>query len=448
MVPLRSMACKLAVSECCTQESRRLDHDMASGQPPPSPLRSSKNRMKPVRPVLIAVLSLATLASGCGAQTDPGLVVSSDAELGAMATELLPDLARRSGMELRAPVRLEARSRQQLADYLTAKLDDDLPPDEAAARVEAYALLGLVPEDLDLRELLLSLYGEQVAGFYEPDSTALYVLDDQPPEALQALLVHELVHAVQDQSIDLRSLSDPAGGNDRATAAMAAIEGHATLVMFEYLTEQMTGAPVDLGTIPDFAGQVGPALESMSAQFPALAGAPRVIRESLIFPYVDGATFVQRLWTGDVRVDPFGDALPLSTEQVLSPGAAPPLQLRIDVEGARRRLDDTLGQLELRILVEDVLGLDAGGADEVVSGWDGDRWVLSERDDGETSLSYVVAWESEGARNRFVAVVRAAQSAFGGPLEIVEVDVGGRPASLLTVGASGILVTASVEAGG
>ena len=30
----------------------------------------------------------------------------------------------------------------------------------------------------------MSVYTEQVAGFYDPDSTALFVLDDQPQDAL------------------------------------------------------------------------------------------------------------------------------------------------------------------------------------------------------------------------------------------------------------------------
>jgi hypothetical protein len=347
-------------------------------------------------------------------------------------------------MELRKPVRLETRSREQLADYLTEKLDQDLPEAEARARVDAYALLGLVPSGLDLRALLLDLYGEQVAGFYEPDSTALYVLDDQPPEAMEALLVHELVHAVQDQSVDLRALTNPDVGNDRGTAAMAAIEGHATLVMFEYLTEQMTGASVDLGTIPDFAAQVGPALATMTAQFPALAGAPRVVRDALVFPYVDGAGFVQGLWTGGVRADPFGASLPLSTEQVVRPNAAPPIELALGVEGGSLRFEDTMGMLELQILAEDVLGLDPVAADEVASGWDGDRWVLVDRSDGESGVAYVTLWESERARSRFVDAVRAAPEAFGGPMEVEAFDVAGRAASLLKVGAAGFFVTTSV----
>jgi hypothetical protein len=404
--------------------------------------------MKPIHPLLSTVLCLTAVATACAAQSDADLVVSSDAELGAMAARLLPDLAERSGMELREPVRLEERSREELARYLRAKLDEDLPEDEARARARAYALLGLVEPGLDLRGLLLELYGEQVAGFYEPDSTALYVLDDQPEAGLEALLVHELVHAVQDQSTDLQALTDPSAGNDRSTAAMAVIEGHATLVMFEHLTEQMTGAPVDLGSIPDFAGQVGPVLASMTAQFPALAGAPRVVRESLIFPYVDGAGFVQRLWAGgNGRPDPFGDGFPLSTEQVLSPGAAAPLPLSFELTGARTRLEDTLGALELRILVEDVLGWTPEAADELVRGWDGDRWVLVEKEGGAAALSYATVWESERARSRFVDAVRAAPTGFGGPVEIEAFDVGGRAGALLRIGGADYRVTTRVAPG-
>ncbi len=242
-------------------------------------------------------MMLALAVSGCGGQTSQSsMVVSSNPELAVIGEELLPRLAERSGMDLSHPVRIEARSREQLVRYLRLKLDEDLPEDEARARRDTYALLGLVEPDLGLRDLLLSLYTEQVAGFYDPDSTALFVLDDQPEAAIEALLLHELVHAVQDQNVRLDELVDPARGNDAVTAAQAAIEGHATLVMFEYLTEQAVGSPIDLSQIPDFESQVRPALTGVSQQFPALADAPRIIRESLLFPYIEGAVFVQRLW--------------------------------------------------------------------------------------------------------------------------------------------------------
>lgn len=403
-----------------------------------------------------AVLALALLAVGCRAQTTSQLVVSSDAELGAIAAELLPDLAARAGMELRQPVRLESRSRAELVEYLRAKLDEELPEDEARARRDAYAFLGLLPADLDLRQMLLELYTEQVAGFYEPDSTALFVMDDLAPEDVHALLMHELVHAVQDQNVDLAALTDPDRGNDRSSAAQAVIEGQATLVMLEYATEQMTGTAVDLGQVPDFGAQIRPALEAMNSQFPALARAPRVIRETLLFPYVEGAGFVQRLWADGRRLDPFGDALPLSTEQILRPLAAPPIELGLTVSPGEVVFDDVLGRLELGVLMEDVLadgargGGSPGSAGPAGSGglaeaWDGDRFVLVEDAEGRRGLVWAVVWESRQALDRFVRAVEGSVDAFGGPVAVEARAVDDRAVSVLRIGPSEVVGTAATD---
>jgi hypothetical protein len=284
-------------------------------------------------PVVGALVGVLLGVTACGAQqADDPKVISSDPALVELASALLPDLATRSGLELREPVRLERRSREQLIRYLQEKLDEELPPSAARATVDVYALLGLVPPDLDLRSVLLGLYTEQVAGFYEPDSTALFVMDDQREEELRGVLVHELVHAIQDQNADLDALTDRDLGNDRATAAQAAIEGHATLVMFEHMTEEMAGMPIDLADVPDFSTQMRPLLQGMSTQFPALAGAPRIIQEALLFPYLEGTSFVQALWARGERVAPFGEWLPESTEQVLARTTADdPVELALSV---------------------------------------------------------------------------------------------------------------------
>lgn len=388
--------------------------------------------MKMIRTVGTVGACLAILAGGCGGQTESALVESSDARLRELAESLLPDLAARSGMELTSPVRLEQRSRAELVRYLEHKLDEELPPEEARARVDAYALLGLVPPDLDLRSVLLGLYTEQVAGFYEPDSTALFVLDDQPEADVEALLVHELVHAVQDQSVDLSAITDSDLGNDRATAAHAAVEGHATLVMLEYMYEQAAGAPVDLSEIPDLGALIGPALEA-SAQFPALSNAPRVIRETLIFPYVQGAGFVQGLWSRGERIVPFGAALPESTEEILAPDAAPPIDLAFAVGGGEVILEDVLGRFELEILLDEVAG---DGARSLARGWEGDRYALVESGDGARALVAVLLWEDEMTRDRFMEVMSSpeASSRLGGPVTFEAGVVADRPAVTLQIG--------------
>jgi len=381
------------------------------------------------------------LAVGLGALEVAGqepaahMVVSSDPELARMAATLLPDLAERAGLQLREPVRLESRSRVQLVEYLQAKLDEELPVEEANDVVEAYALLGLLPPDLDLRALLLSLYTEQVAGFYEPDSTALFVMDDQPAGQLQGLLVHELVHAIQDQTADLEALTGPDVGNDRATAAQAAIEGHATLVMLEYMTEQISGSPVDLSQIPDFAAQVRPALEAIRGQFPELASAPRVIQESLLFPYIEGAGFVQALWREGERVAPFGPHLPLSTEQVLSRrGADAPVELTLAVTGGRVIHDDVLGSLELGVLLEEHLG---PGRGDLAEGWGGDRYALVEGAAGGRGLLWYVLWDDVPARDRFADGMEGALGALGAQATLERVETAARPAVLLRIGELG-----------
>ncbi len=390
---------------------------------------------------MIPTLATASLllVSACSAQQDAAtaLVESSDPALARQASRLLPELADRSSLDLAAPVRVERRSRDELEAFLMEKLDEELPPDEAESLRDAYALLGLVPPDLDLRTLLLSVYGEQVAGFYDPAAATLFVMDDQPEATTETVLVHELVHAVQDQATDLDSITAKERGNDRQLAAQSAIEGHATLVMFEYLMGAQ-GLPLDLAAVPDFSSTIRPALEMMRTQFPALASAPAIVQESLLFPYLEGAAFVQAVWqSAPDRPAPFGDRLPESTEQILEPTrflSEPPdrpTEVGLEPTGDGAVVyQNTLGALETGILLEAHGGPAARAAR---SGWDGDRYALFEAG-GERSLVWVSVWDDEAARDRFVATLSRGLGGLGGPATLEPLGVMDRAAAVLTVG--------------
>lgn len=377
------------------------------------------------------------------AEGDTTLVISPDRDLRLLAAELLPGLSARSGLELREPVRLERRTRDELEAYLRVKLDDEMPADEAERLARSYHLLGLAPSDLDLRALLLAVYREQVAGFYDPDSTALFVLDDQGPEALRPLLLHELVHAVQDQSADLNALTAKELGNDRRKAAQSAIEGHATLVMMEHVYGEMRGQDIDLSEIPDMADQLRPALDAVQAQFPALASAPRVVQEALLFPYLEGASFMLAAWrSGAERGAAFEGSLPRSTEQVLEPGRAfgatpdEPTSLELHVAARRTLYEDDLGRAEVDVLLRELTRRD----DLVASGWDGDRYALVEVGDSSTAEAVLVwgsVWDDAESRDRFMAALRPALGALPLPATLDAIDVGGRPGALLRVGFDG-----------
>ena len=400
---------------------------------------------RPSRAVPPLALLLFSILS-CGSSEDDPLVTSSDPELAEIAVRILPDLAARSGMELRDPVRVERRSRVELERYLEFKIDEEFPEGRAELLLEAYGLLGLVPRDLDLRGTLKALYLEQVAGFYDPDSTTLFVLDDQPDEAIESLLVHELVHAIQDQTTDLAAITAPGLSNDRRVAAQAAIEGHATLVMFEFLMRQQGQDALDVMNVPDFSARLGPALEAARTQSPALSEAPLVLQESVLFPYRGGVAFVEFLWKErGGRQPPFGSDLPGSTENVLHPEnflrGQPdvPRTVEVSVEGGWSRLyEDTLGELEIGILLETV-----GASRTSAFGWAGDRYVLLGDGDGHRSLAWFGVWDTEAQRDRFARAVEPRLSAFPQQASLTSLEIGGLPATRLLVGdVSG--VTASI----
>src|SRR5213596_3796406 len=62
-------------------------------------------------------------------------------------------------------------------------------------------------------------------------------------------------------------------------------------------------------------------LATMAQQrrMPAFAHAPRWLRETLIFPYLAGADFVRWFRTTHPGRQPYGAAMPVSTEQILHP---------------------------------------------------------------------------------------------------------------------------------
>ncbi|HSM07588.1 MAG TPA: hypothetical protein VLA33_01045 [Gemmatimonadota bacterium] len=360
----------------------------------------------------IAALLLTASLATCSTDASAGAGDSdADADLRARAAELLPEVERLSGLPAREALRLGIRSRADLEAFLEAELEEQFAGERMGNVVRAYARFGLVPDTLDLEPLLSRLLLEQVAGFYDPKSDTLFVVEGISQELVDGVLVHEMVHALQDQYVDLDSLVEATRQrNDPGMAVQAAVEGHATFVMYEWMLGQMTGGSVDLSRMPRLSESLdSEALASAGIEMPELQQAPAVIREQLLFPYVSGLDFIQVRWAGaDGRVPPLGDALPVTTEQILHPErwGAPelvppaPLEFATAASGEWSEVySDGLGEIDTRILLREFL-TDRDRADAAAAGWDGDIYRLLEGPSGEV-LVWVSRWDTRSEATEF-----------------------------------------------
>lgn len=360
------------------------------------------------------------LSFACGGSGDGRTVGQEDPELQRKVAELIPRLAQLAHLEVRSVPVARRTDTEALESYLLERLETEFPGDTLRRLERAYAAFGLLPDTLDLRRLLVDLMLEQAVGYYDPVRDVFFVREGAPEELVDAVLVHELVHALQDQHLDLDSLMHSVEANDARTAVQSAIEGHATLAMMAFQIARMTGRDVEAETLPDIQPEMMDAMAA-AATYPELARAPAIVQRPLLFAYLGGARYVQRLWRQQANQPaPFGPWLPASTEQLLHTEKIlgerdGPVDLQLDQppDGWRSVWRHDLGELEIQIYLEEHLG-DRAAASRAAAGWDGDVYLLIERD-GASALLWYSAWDAPGEADEFVEAYRRAFLArFGG----------------------------------
>ena len=422
---------------------------------PPTPLRrpSFPGRRRGAAHVsrrsAIVGLMVASWVVSCGEGSAGQDGARRDPELERKVEELLPQVEELSYLTAARVPEVRVADAATLEAYLLQRIEAEYPEGRLESLARAYQKFGLLPDDVDLRQLLVDLVLEQTLGYYDPARDILFIREEVPDEALEQVMVHELVHALQDQHIDLDSLLRGREENDARAAAQAAMEGHATLVMLVYQLSQLTGSRVPFEQLPE----IGPELAAQAGDAPEmqeLFAAPAIVRETMLFPYFGGASYLQRLWRSQgAQFAPLGKWLPESTEQVLHvdrllEGDRPSTLEIGPAAGWNVEYEGDLGELEIRIYFEEHLGEKGGGtAARAAAGWDGDRYVLLEKD-GSWALVWYTTWDSDSDAEEFVdAYRRAFQARFGLPAgELASVD---RTASVEKLTLSGAPTVRVVE---
>ena len=372
--------------------------------------------------MLVVPLRLLVIAAMLGA-----CLVTSGAPAGAQETpsgpdpELLHDIQDQVS-QLRkltplADVDVSVLDHAGLRQYLMDTFERDYLPNERESDQKELVALGLIKPTDDIVKISLDLLSDEVVGVYDPDQKAMVVVGDADSfgPAERVTFAHEFTHALQDQYYDLNQLAPKhPTSNDRSLAAHALIEGDAVMLQTQWARSYLS------------VEELGQLVRAGGGGSDTLASVPPIVRAELLFPYIDGLSFVRQIYQAagndyDALEAVFQNP-PESTAQVLHldkyRAQVHPVDVQLPDLAARLGPDwrqvgkGVLGELDLRVLLEEYG--DRSEAARVVPGWAGDRWLLLEQN-GHTLITLKTTWDSEAsAQAFFAAYARGLRARFAG----------------------------------
>ncbi len=369
-----------------------------------------------MRPSFGLLLAAALLAGTAACRGEPR-ETDADRNLAHLVDSLMPAVEQATGLKFRHRPESALRTRDEVRSFVRAKLAQEMPPERFLQLTRAYTLLGLLPDSLDLRAVMEDMLSQQIAGYYDPDSTTLYGVEGADLPVLRLTVAHELVHALQDQYLPLDSILKDKSSNDRSGAAQAILEGqanYASIVMLQ-------GAEVAQSReFWDEFRKTGDQVLSGGG----MGNTPAVLREGLLFPYLAGAEFM--LWWNQSSLRdtlPYGPRMPRSTEQIMHPERYERGDLPLDVrftDSVPGSYEDVLGEFDIRLLMQELTGRKSSDT-PLPLGWGGDRFRLDEGNGGP-ALVWISVWDEPRHRDWFLSATGNKFKARAKPGYKAEVD--------------------------
>jgi hypothetical protein len=292
------------------------------------------------------------------------------------------------GLRFKHKVKVTLLSSKQFVAKLRASQGKDDAADAEKTR-STLAALGLIPASTDLAKAFHTALDAGVIGFYDDKSKQLYVRGTKASPGVQAVLSHELTHALTDQWF---GLSRPALNKDTQEKDLAfttLIEGDAERTRMAYESKLS-------------------AADKAAAQKEESAGGtpkvPQIVLELISLPYAVGPTFVDAVVAhgGIKALDAAYRNPPISSEQVLDANAyfAHDVPKHVAVphaDGTPRDRSD-LGQVGLFLmLAKRISQADAATA---ARGWGGDEYVSWKDGSGRYCLRDSIVMDGSDATTR------------------------------------------------
>lgn len=319
---------------------------------------------------------------------------------------VLGELSGITGFKVHRQLPFELITREQVNQYLKEQIRQSVKPGEIRAEELTLKKFGFVPADFDLKKTTIDLLTEQAAAFYDFKRKKLFISDWATANMRDVTLIHELAHALADQTYSIQKFTDKGADDSEVSLAReAVVEGQASWLMLEVGARRTGRTLADPATAHEFLDTSG---DDQQSEYPVFNNAPLYLRRTLMFPYDEGEKFQQAVFLHDgaeafsrVFRDP-----PTSTAQIEHPEryfehtplAMPDLPK--PMKHAKPFVTGDMGELETRILLEQYVSTEK--ADELGPKLKGADYRIDEvKPDHRMTLVYASEWANEDAAREY-----------------------------------------------
>ena len=362
-------------------------------------------------------------------QTDVKITPRQAEELFHSVDEILQFDSKETGLPIKREVKRKLIGRDEVVSYLTKHMNDE---DTQRLRRSELVLkkFGLLPRNFDLETFLVALLREQVAGYYDPKTRTVNLLDWVPMEEQEPVMAHELTHALQDQGVNLQKwmkrgekdlaeikhdpTPDDIENDEMDNAREAVVEGQAQAVMFQYAIaptgHTITDSPVLVGAMEEETLTGTPSTKVFN-------DAPIFMKESLTFPYSYGMDFIIKVLQKGGKEKAFAGVLqnpPHTTRQIMQPETylsgekIEPMHVpdfKRDFKDYQKFDIGAMGEFDVAMLIEQYAGKPL--SKKIYPEWRGGYYYAAKVKTDSTAplgLLYVSRWSSADAAARFAGV--------------------------------------------
>ena len=238
-----------------------------------------------------------------------------------------------------------------------------------------FSALGLIPASTDLLKAFKDAYDQGTIGFYDFKSKQLYVRGTKATPGVQAVLSHELTHALDDQWFGLNRPGLDKSNQELGLAFTALSEGDAERTRMAFEAKLSS------------ADKAAATKEENSGGTPKV---PNIVLQIIGFPYAAGPDFVDALVShgGIAALNATYRKPPVSSEQILIPGRYfshdnPKHVAYPQADGTVLDKGD-LGLIGLFLTLSQQVG--QSDAATGVRGWGGDEYVVWKSSPGRYCL--------------------------------------------------------------